>query len=60
MRWIEFNSDGVVSLYVQHTSIGGVQRDSNANWLRGYAMSFGKESIFKVEIRAMLEGLFII
>ncbi|KAK5825589.1 hypothetical protein PVK06_020445 [Gossypium arboreum] len=25
----------------------------------GYAMSFGNESIFKVETRAMLEGLFL-
>ncbi|MBA0596587.1 hypothetical protein Gorai_013402, partial [Gossypium raimondii] len=57
--WFKLNSDGVVSIIGQSASIGGVLRDSNANWLRGYTMSFDKKLAFKVEIRAMLEGLFI-
>ncbi|KAH1056309.1 hypothetical protein J1N35_034374 [Gossypium stocksii] len=57
--WIKLNSDGAVSTIGQSASIGGVLRDSNANWFWGYTMSFDKESVFKVETRAMLEDLFI-
>ncbi|KAK5845912.1 hypothetical protein PVK06_002155 [Gossypium arboreum] len=57
--WIKLNSDGAVSNLEQRASIGGVLRDSNTNWLWGYAINFGNESVFKVETRAMLEGLFL-
>lgn len=55
--WIKLNLDGDVSIY--GASIGGVLQDSNANWLLGYSLNFGIESVFKVEVRAMLEGLLI-
>lgn len=60
MGWIKLNSDGVVSLSGQHAFIGRILRDSNANWLYGYAMSFCKILVFKVETKTMLKGLFII
>lgn len=37
-------------------SVGGVLRDANGNSLWGYSLSFGTESVFKVEARALLEG----
>lgn len=55
----KINSDGIVSTSGQDASIGEVLRDSNANLFWGYTISFSKESIFKVETKAMLEGLFI-
>ncbi|MBA0590574.1 hypothetical protein Gorai_019274 [Gossypium raimondii] len=39
------------------TSIRGVFRDSDANWLCEFLMAFGKDFIFKVEARAILKGL---
>lgn len=59
MGWIKLNFEGVMSLDDQRASIGRVLRDANANWLWGYTMNFGGESIFKVEAQAMLEGLFL-
>lgn len=52
---IKLNSNGAVSS--DGSSIGGVIRDANANWLWGYSLSFGTESFFKVEVRALLKGL---
>ncbi|KAK5793184.1 hypothetical protein PVK06_034322 [Gossypium arboreum] len=59
MGWIKVNSDGAVSNLERRASIGSVLRYSNANWLWVYTMSFGNVSAFKVETRAMLEGLFL-
>lgn len=42
-----------------HASIGVVFQDSNTEWLSGYSMSLGKKSVFKVEVRTMVEDLFI-
>lgn len=49
--------DETVQVNGQSASIGGVLSDASANWIRGFTMSFGMESMFKVETRAMLEGL---
>lgn len=57
--WIKLNSDRAVSNLERRTFIGGVLRYSNTNWLWGYVMSFDNKSVFKVETRAMLEGLFL-
>ncbi|MBA0639809.1 hypothetical protein Goklo_022819 [Gossypium klotzschianum] len=47
-------------LDVQMKSLGTMR--SLLSWtppITGYAMSFGNKSVFKVETRAMLEGLFL-
>ncbi|KAG8482578.1 hypothetical protein CXB51_024192 [Gossypium anomalum] len=38
---------------------GRVFKDSDVNWLYGYSIMVGKDSIFRVEARAVLEGLHI-
>lgn len=58
-RWIKLNSDEAISLHQSNAAIGGVIRDYNGQWLWGYSMSFGKETVFKVEAQAMLEGLLL-
>ncbi|MFQ6625417.1 hypothetical protein Gotur_026630 [Gossypium turneri] len=57
-RMIELNLI-LMGLWLQVTLLLllGVFRDFNANWLGGYSMRIGKESIFRIEARAMLEGL---
>ncbi|KAK8363061.1 hypothetical protein V6Z12_A03G138500 [Gossypium hirsutum] len=47
MGWIKLNSNGALLNLERRASIGGVLRDSNANWLWGYVMSFNNKSIFK-------------
>ncbi|KAH1106626.1 hypothetical protein J1N35_010394 [Gossypium stocksii] len=42
--WIKLNSNRAVSNLEQRAFIRGVLRDSNGNWLWGYAMSFSNES----------------
>lgn len=42
-----------------YASFGGVLRDSNIKWLWGYAIKIEGDSIFNVEARGMLEGLFL-
>lgn len=51
--------DGVVSHNGSHAYIGGAFRDLNAEWLCGYTMLLGKDIVFKIEVRAMMNGLFI-
>ncbi|KAH1072729.1 hypothetical protein J1N35_025057 [Gossypium stocksii] len=55
--WVKLNIGGVVSNNTNGTLIGGVFRDSSANWLHGFTMRIENERIFKVEARAILEGL---
>ncbi|MBA0618300.1 hypothetical protein Godav_027667, partial [Gossypium davidsonii] len=54
--WIKLNMDGVFSA-TSPTSIRGVFRDSDANWLCEFLMAFGKDFVFKAEVRAILKGL---
>ncbi|KAK5834266.1 hypothetical protein PVK06_018143 [Gossypium arboreum] len=57
--WITLNMDGVGSPNVTNACIGGVFRDSDANWLFRYSIVVGKDSIFRIEARVVLEGLCI-
>lgn len=59
MGWIKLNRDGAVYFDAQKAIVGGVLFDAKANWLWGFNMRFGNESIFKVEARDMLERLFL-
>lgn len=51
--WIKLNTNGVTSSNSSNTSIGGVFRDSEC----GYWMMIGKDTIFRIEARSVLEGL---
>ncbi|KAK5812352.1 uncharacterized protein LOC108458715 [Gossypium arboreum] len=55
--WVKINIDGTVSLSCYSSTIGGVIRDTDGNWLCGYSMSLGKDEVFRIEARFMLEGL---
>ncbi|KAH1122155.1 hypothetical protein J1N35_005315 [Gossypium stocksii] len=55
--WIKLNMDGAVPSNNANASIGSVLSDSNARWLCGCTMLLGKELIFKIEARSVLEGL---
>lgn len=55
--WIKFTTDGARSSNGSNASIGGVFKDSSTKWLCGFSMTVGKDSIFKIEARAVLEGL---
>ncbi|MBA0809133.1 hypothetical protein Gohar_024808 [Gossypium harknessii] len=58
--WIKLNMDGAGSSNVSNACIGGVFRDSDANWLYDYSIVVGKDSTFRVEARAVLEELRIV
>lgn len=58
MGWVKLNSDAAVQTAGQTASIEGVLRDLDANRLRGYSMSLGNDSVFHIEARAILEGLY--
>ncbi|KAH1107530.1 hypothetical protein J1N35_011298 [Gossypium stocksii] len=55
--WAKLNIDDVVSLSFCSTAIGGVIRDEEGNWLYGYLMILGRDEVFRIEARSMLEGL---
>lgn len=55
--WIKLNNDGAVSQNRYYAGIGGVFRDADANWLWGFLMLLGKDEIFKIKARVILEGL---
>lgn len=49
--WVKLNIDRAMSMSGSNTSIGGVFRGHYTNWLRGYFMTIGRDTIFKVETR---------
>lgn len=55
--WIKLNTDVAVSK--SGASMGGSLRDDHANWLWGFHLSLGSDSMFKIEARALLEGLLL-
>lgn len=57
--WVKLNFDGTVPIDGNFAAIGGVLRDFNARWIYGYNMFMGTDSIFKIEVRTMLEGLLL-
>ncbi|KAK5785105.1 hypothetical protein PVK06_039655 [Gossypium arboreum] len=52
--WTKLNMDGALPLYRSRASIGGVFRDADANWLCGFSLWIGNDTIFKVEARVVL------
>ncbi|KAK5826899.1 hypothetical protein PVK06_021832 [Gossypium arboreum] len=55
--WIKLNTDGAASSNSSNASIGGLLRDSDANWLCSYSMMLVKDTIFRIEAISILEGL---
>ncbi|MBA0634562.1 hypothetical protein Godav_028878, partial [Gossypium davidsonii] len=55
--WVKLNTDGVVSTSTQSAAIGGVIHDDGGSWVCGYSMTLGKDEVFRIEARSMLEGL---
>ncbi|MFQ6619375.1 hypothetical protein Gotur_001182 [Gossypium turneri] len=47
--WSKLNTYGAVSLNRSYVAIGGVIRDADVNWLWGFSMLLGKDTIFKIE-----------
>lgn len=56
-RWIKLNMDGARSSNDSNSCTGGMFRNSIAKWLCDFSMVVGKDSIFRIEAKAMLEGL---
>ncbi|MBA0665115.1 hypothetical protein Goklo_005024 [Gossypium klotzschianum] len=57
--WVKLNMDGAVSRNSSFASIGRVFRCADGQWLGGFSVQLGNVSIFKIEVRALLEGLLI-
>ncbi|MBA0879945.1 hypothetical protein Goshw_023129 [Gossypium schwendimanii] len=55
--WVKLNIDGAFLLNSYSTAIGGVIRDAEGKQLCGYSMVLGKDKVFGIEARSMLEGL---
>ncbi|MBA0643537.1 hypothetical protein Goklo_027818 [Gossypium klotzschianum] len=55
--WVKLNTDGALPSYRPEASIGGVFRDADVNWLCGFSLWVGNDTIFKVEARVVLQGL---
>ncbi|KAK5844301.1 hypothetical protein PVK06_000437 [Gossypium arboreum] len=49
--------DGAMSYIRNCASVGGVFRDADVRWLCGFSITIDRETIFRVEVCAMLEGL---
>ncbi|KAA3481205.1 putative (S)-N-methylcoclaurine 3'-hydroxylase isozyme 2 [Gossypium australe] len=55
--WIKLNTDGALPSYRSGASIGGMFRDADANWLCRFSLCIGKDTIFNIEARVVLQGL---
>ncbi|MBA0671947.1 hypothetical protein Goklo_024974 [Gossypium klotzschianum] len=54
--WVKLSTDGAVLLNGFYAGIWGMFRDVDANWLWGFSMLLGKDTIFKIEARTILES----
>ena len=55
--WFKLNTDGSSIGNPGKAGGGGVLRDSNGNWVRGFSSSFGITSSIQAELRALKDGL---
>ncbi|KAH1039618.1 hypothetical protein J1N35_041361 [Gossypium stocksii] len=58
--WVKLNTNGAVSLNSYLAAIKGVIRDVDGNWFCGYLIVLGKDEVFKIETRSMLERLHLL
>ncbi|KAK5785322.1 hypothetical protein PVK06_039894 [Gossypium arboreum] len=57
LGWVKINVDGSVPINNSKAGIGGAVRDSNRKWLTGFNMVTGMDEIFRIEARAVIEGM---
>ncbi|MBA0584964.1 hypothetical protein Gorai_015757 [Gossypium raimondii] len=55
--WVKLNIDGAFSKSINIAVIGGVFRDHDGIGKCGFTMRIEKDSVFRTEVRAILEGL---
>ncbi|KAK8488301.1 hypothetical protein V6N11_028605 [Hibiscus sabdariffa] len=55
--WIYLNVDGVASFSLSNGSIGGLFRNSNDDWIMGFAKAIGYSNNLQAELWALFEGL---
>ncbi|WCJ44200.1 RNA-directed DNA polymerase (reverse transcriptase)-related family protein [Euphorbia peplus] len=55
--WVKLNTDGAVKGNSFRSSAGGLIRDCNGNWIRGFSKKIGSCSVLKAELWGILEGL---
>ncbi|MBA0640344.1 hypothetical protein Goklo_023290, partial [Gossypium klotzschianum] len=55
--WVKINVDGFVSKNNTKEAIGGDVRNSDGEWLTGFNIVTGMDEIFKIEARAIVEGM---
>ena len=55
-EWCKLNTDGASRSLFNHARGGGLLKDSNVLWLRGFAYNIGKCSALVTELKAMLVG----
>lgn len=56
---MKLNSDGAASQVDDNVSIGGVFWDADRRWLCGYSQKSDKDTVFRIEVCTILEGLHI-
>lgn len=54
---VKLNTDGSLNHVTRNASAGGVIRDSDANWIRGFTVNIGIASSFTAELWGLREGL---
>ncbi|KAK5802614.1 hypothetical protein PVK06_030221 [Gossypium arboreum] len=55
--WVKINVDGSVMTNYTKAAVGGVVLDWNGKWLIGFNMVTGMDKIFRIEARAIVEGM---
>ncbi|KAL5741649.1 hypothetical protein ACOSP7_028381 [Xanthoceras sorbifolium] len=55
--WVKLNIDGGRDMGLDFITAGGVARDANSKWLRGFTLKRGYGSVLEVELWDLFEGL---
>lgn len=55
--WVKLNSDAAVTNHGAKAATGGVVRDSDGNFILGYASDIGEATTTVAELQAILMGL---
>lgn len=56
-NFFKLNTDGSFNNATKNASAGGVIRDSQGNWIRGFYTNIGESSSFEAELWGLREGL---
>ena len=55
--WVKLNTDGLASDLLKIAGCGGLIRDDQRNWLRGFSRHIGHANSFIAEVWALQDGL---